>query len=444
MLLTLLAFAFALGILITFHEYGHYWVARRCGVTVLRFSVGFGKVLWRHTDRHGTEWALSAIPLGGYVKMLDEPPEGASDAVRRSAFNQQSLARRSAIVAAGPFANLLLAAILYMALGLMGSLQPAAVLSAPPPGTPAAEAGLRQGDEIVSVNRQAVRSWSEARWALLDPLARGGEVRLGVRSASGSTREDTLDTHAAQILPDGPDPLAQVGLELVAPQPLLGELIAGGAAQQAGLLPGDKVVAIGDIDHPSVTAMIDYISGRPGQPIKLAVERAGAILTLQVTPHAETQPDGHTVGRIGVMVQAERPVVHIRDGLAASAWQGIERTAQMTWFSLKMMARMVWGQVSVRNISGPVTIADYAGQTARLGVQAYLGFLALISISIGVLNLLPIPMLDGGHLFFYLIEALRGRPVSAKARDLGQRVGLSMLLVLMALSFFNDFARLFS
>ncbi|MDN5842787.1 MAG: RIP metalloprotease RseP [Alcaligenaceae bacterium] len=444
MLLTLFAFAFALGVLVTFHEYGHYWVARRCGVKVLRFSVGFGKVLWRRTDRQGTEWALSAIPLGGYVKMLDEAPEGADEALRRSAFNQQSLARRSAIVVAGPFANLLLAAILYMVLGLMGSLQPAAVLSAPPPGTAAAVAGLHEGDEIIAVDDHAVRSWSEARWALLEPLAQGGEIRLELRSASGATRTDTLDTKPAQILPDGPDPLSQVGLELVAPQPLLGKLLAGGAAEQAGLLPGDKVLAIDDIKRPSVTKLVDYISHHPSQPIDLTVDRAGATLSLQVTPHAETQPDGQTIGRIGVMVQAERPVVHIRDGVGASAWQGVQRTTEMTWFTLKMMARMVGGQVSLKNISGPVTIADYAGQTARLGVQAYLGFLALISISIGVLNLLPIPMLDGGHLFFYLIEALRGRPVSTKTREVGQRVGLSMLLALMALSFFNDFARLFS
>lgn len=444
MLLTLLAFAFALGVLVTFHEYGHYWVARRCGVTVLRFSVGFGKVLWQRVDRHGTQWALSAIPLGGYVKMLDEPPEGASDTVRRSAFNQKSLAQRSAIVAAGPAANLILAAVLYTALGMIGTLEPAAILSAAAPDTPASQAGVQTGDEILAVNRNLVRSWSQARWALLDPLSRGGKIDLQVRDATGMEHERQLDTQAIQILPDGPDPLAQAGLALVAPQPRLGDLVAGGAAAQAGLRPGDIVLAIGAIEHPSVREMIDFIARHPDQPVALRLLRDGVAISSSVVPRSETQADGARVGRIGVMVQAERPVVEIRDGLFTSAWQGVRRTGEVTWFSLKMMGRMVLGSVSLKNISGPVTIADYAGQTARLGVQAYLGFIALISISIGVLNLLPIPMLDGGHLFFYLIEAVRGRPVSARIREAGQRTGLSVLLALMMLAFFNDFSRLFS
>lgn len=444
MLLTLFAFAFALGVLVTFHEYGHYWVARRCGVTVLRFSVGFGKVLWQRVDRHGTQWALSAIPLGGYVKMLDESPEGASDSARRGAFNQKSLAQRSAIVLAGPVANLLLAALLYTALGLMGSLEPAAVLSAALPGTPAAQAGIQAGDEILAINQSPVRSWTQARWALLDPLSRGGEVVLKVRDAAGAEHDRALDAKAVQILPDGPDPLAQVGLALVAPQPRLGDLLAGGAAEQAGLRAGDIVLAIGTIEHPSVREMIDFITQHPDQTIALRVLRDGATLSLSVVPRGETQADGTHIGRIGVMVQAERPVVLVRDGILASAWLGVQRTGEVSWFSLKMMGRMIFGNVSLKNISGPVTIADYAGQTARLGLQAYLSFLALISISIGILNLLPIPMLDGGHLFFYLVEAVRGRPVSAKTRDAAYRVGLSVLFVLMGLAFFNDFTRLFS
>lgn len=444
MLLTLLAFAFALGVLVTFHEYGHYWVARRCGVTVLRFSVGFGKVLWQRVDRHGTQWALSAIPLGGYVKMLDEPPEGASDSVRQSAFNQKSLAQRSAIVAAGPMANLILAAVLYTALGMIGTLEPAAVLSDAPAGTPAAQAGIRAGDEILAVNRNSVRSWPQARWALLDPLSQGGEVDLRVRDAAGIEHERRLDARAIQILPDGPDPLTQAGLALVAPQPRLGKLVTGGAAAQADLRPGDIVLAIGTIEHPSVHEMVDFIARHADQAIALRLQRNGVTVSSSVVPRSETQPDGTRVGRIGVMVQAERPVVEVRDGLLASAWQGVQRTGEVTWFSLKMMGRMVFGSVSLKNISGPVTIADYAGQTARLGVQAYLGFMALISISIGVLNLLPIPMLDGGHLFFYMIEAIRGRPVSDKVRELSQRTGIGLLFALMALAFFNDFVRLFS
>lgn len=444
MLFTLLAFAVALGVLITFHELGHYWVARRCGVRVLRFSVGFGKVVARRTDRHGTEWALSAIPLGGYVKMLDDAPENASPAEASQAFNRKTLRQRSAIVMAGPIANLVLAALLYTALGLVGTNEPAAILAAPPPNTVAAQAGFQAGDRITAINQQPVQSWSEARWQLLDMLTDGGEVQIQVDTASGMSRERRLHLAAGTIEPEGSDLMAEAGLNLAAPKPVVNQLTPGGAGEEAGLRSGDTIIKLASLDQPSSSTVVSEIQKHPGQPLPITVLRDGTPLTLTVTPRSEAGADGATIGRIGVMLGADFPMVMVRYGLFDSLGRGVSRTVETAWFSLKMMGRMIWGNVSLRNVSGPVTIADYAGQTARIGLAAYIGFLALISVSIGVLNLLPIPMLDGGHLMFYVLEAIRGKPVPEKWLENGQRVGLALLAGLMGLAFFNDFSRIFS
>lgn len=445
MLLTLSAFVLALGLLVTFHELGHYWVARRAGVPIVRFSVGFGPVLLRRRDRHGTEWALSAIPLGGYVKMLDEAPPEADEATRRAVFNAQPLARRAAVVAAGPAANLVLAVVIYAFLGLWGTQEPAAVLAAPPAGTPAALAGVQDGDVLRAVAGEPVASWTQARWRLAEPLSLGGDVPLTLESADGAVRDETLKLAPQAVAPDDPDPLLAAGLALRAPVPVAGELVPGGAAEQAGLRAGDRILAAGGLQQPSVEAFVRTVQAHAGQPLPLVVLRRGDRVSLSVTPRPETAEDGRAVGRIGALIQAERPEVLVRLGPLDSLWQGVRRTADMSLFTLRMMGRMVVGDVSWKNVTGPVTIAEYAGRTARIGLESYLGFLALISISIGVLNLLPIPMLDGGHLLFYLIEALRGgRPLPERARDLGQRLGLGVVLGLMVLALFNDFARLFS
>lgn len=443
MIFTLVAFVVALGLLITFHELGHYWVARRCGVRVLRFSVGFGRVLVRKTDRHGTEWALSAIPLGGYVKMLDEP-ERADGGDAGQAFNRQPVGKRFAIVAAGPLANLLLAAVLYAALNLAGTQEPAAVLAAPVANTPAALAGVQAGDRIVGVNGSVVRSWGEARWELLDAVTSGGSVSLQVEGENGASRQHTLTLQAASIEPDNADMMADAGLELAIPRPLVRQVVAGGAGEQAGLQEDDVIIAAGPLNEPSGAELVEYIQSQAGSPLALTVLRNGAPLTVELTPQSQADASGKQVGRIGVMLGADFPMVTVRYGLLDSVSRGVMRTADTVWFSLKMMGRMVTGDVSVRNISGPVTIADYAGQTARIGLAAYIGFLALISVSIGVLNLLPIPMLDGGHLMFYIIEILRGKPLPQQWLETGQRVGLGLLAALMGLAFFNDFSRLFS
>lgn len=444
MLFTLIAFVVALGVLITFHELGHYWVARRCGVRVLRFSVGFGKVLVRRFDRHGTEWALSAIPLGGYVKMLDEPEPGASTTQAEQAFSRKSLRQRTAIVAAGPIANLLLAALLYTGLNLAGTQEPAAVLAAPQTGTPAALAGFEQGDTIQAVQGRQVRSWGEARWELLDALTSGGSVDVQVATSVGYARERTLVVPQASIEPDGADLMAEAGLALNAPRPKVSQVNPEGAGAEAGLQSGDVIVQVGRLQDPTSSSMVEEIKKHPGQALQVKVLRNGTPLTLSVTPEVQRDEQGNVVGRIGVMLGADFPLVEVRYGPVESLIKGVQRTVDTVWLSLRMMGRMITGDVSLRNVSGPVTIADYAGQTARIGLASYIAFMALISVSIGVLNLLPIPMLDGGHLMYYLIEAVRGRPLSEKAIEQGQRVGLALLAGLMGLAFFNDLTRLFS
>src|SRR5690606_9897958 len=311
------------------------------------------------------------------------------------AFNQKSLKQRSAIVLAGPMANLVLAALLYTGLNLVGTNEPAAILAAPPANTMAAQAGFQAGDRITAVNQQAVQSWGEARWQLLDVLTGGGQVQLQVESANGIQRERTLQLERGTVEPDGADLMAEAGLSLAAPKPQINQVNAGEPGEQAGLRPGDIVVKVGELQNPGAGAMVAEIQKHAGVPLSLTVLRDDAPLQLTVVPQGQAGPDGETVGRIGVVLGADFPMVTVRYGVFDSMTKGVSRTVDTVWFSLKMMGRMVVGDISLRNVSGPVTIADYAGQTARIGFASYIGFLALISVSIGVLNLLPIPMLDG-------------------------------------------------
>ena len=442
MLTTILAFIVALGIIITFHEYGHYWAARRCGVKVLRFSVGFGKPLVKRVDRNGTEWVLAGIPLGGYVKMQDDPEPGASERERQQAFSQQPVRNRFFIVSAGPIANFILAAVLYAALNLMGTEEPAPILAQPAASSPAANAGVAEGDRIKAVNGEAVASWNQARWQMLDDMVHGGEVTLTV-DRFGQQRDLLVQLPAASSEPEN-DALALAGLQLQPGKTVITSVQPDSAGQRAGLQAGDVVLSIDGQPVRDTRELIQTVQANAERSLSLIVERQGAPLTVSVLPAAVQDQDGAVIGRIGVGLTNEVPMVKLEHGLLQSAWQGVARTFETAWFSLKMLGSMVTGAVSWKNISGPVTIADYAGQTAQIGLTAYLGFLALVSVSIGVLNLLPIPMLDGGHLMYYTLEIVRGKPTPESWMAVGQRVGVVMLAGLMTLAIFNDFTRLLS
>jgi len=441
MLLTIVAFAFAIGLLVIIHELGHYWVARYCGVHVERFSFGFGKVLARYTDSRGCEWAFSVIPLGGYVMMRSHAPETASTEYKNTTIQSKTVWQRIAITAAGPVANLILAVILYAVIAWIGTVEPVAILAQPKADTPAATAGFQAHDRVQSVDEKPLSTWSDFRWTMLDKVHKTAPVEITVTSQDGSVQTRVLNNPHVRFDRGGEiDPLEELGFSLFMPRPSIQQVIAGQTAEQAGLLKGDEIVAIDGQAIESVSDFLEWVRAHPDTVANFEIIRQGRHQQLTV-PIAAVEEGGQLIGRVGAMIGAQPQVETSHAGLWTGLTTGVDRTANTFWFSLKMLGRMVTGQVSVKTISGPVTIADYAGQTARVGLEADIQFLALISVSIGLLNLLPIPMLDGGHLLYYAIEAVRGRPLSEKWQDIGQRIGLAILAALMVLAFTNDFTR---
>lgn len=450
MLSTLLAFVLTLGVLIVVHEYGHYKVARLCGVRVLRFSVGFGRVVWRRQPRaDGTEFTLSALPLGGYVKMLDSREGPVPDAWLSQAFDRQPLRRRVAIVAAGPLANLGLAVLLYAASHWWGIEEPKAVLSAPVAGSLAEQAGLRSGDWVRAMASpdgtgwQELASLTELRWEIAQAVLDGRGLTLEVSDRDGSHRRQlTLATDRLSGQDMDEALLRRVGLGVPFAEPVLGELRPEGAAAKAGLLQGDRVLTIDEQLVPDAQTLRERVRAYTGQTpaLRFQVLRAGQTLTREVTPRLLTE-GGKTQGRIDAFVGTPPAMVLVQTGLWEGAWRGLTRTAETVDLSLRMIKRMLTGEASVRNLGGPLTIADQAGQSARLGVAYYLGFLAMVSVSLGVLNLLPLPMLDGGHLLYYLFEGVTGRPVSDLWLAWLQRGGAVLLLLIMSIALSNDVAR---
>ncbi len=453
MLLTLAAFVVALGLLIAVHEYGHYRVAVACGVKVLRFSIGFGKPLLRWQPQGSpTEFVIGAIPLGGYVRMLDEREAPVPEGERHLAFNNQPLRSRAAIVAAGPVANLLLAVALYAAVSWLGIEEPKAYLASPVAGSVAQRAGLQGGDLVLSGaldgdEAELVRSFEDLRWLLTRGALDGNNLRLEVQPASGTApRQYVLEL--AQMGSREADAQLFRKIGIVGPwtRPVLGGVMPGGAAERAGLREGDVVRQIGSAPVVDGQQLRDLIraSVRDGQPLAQPwrIERGGQPMTVQVTPEVHLD-GGVPIGRIAAYVGAPPQLVTVRSGPFEGLWKGATRTWEVSMLTLKMMGRMVIGEALLKNLSGPLTIADYAGRSASLGLTQYLAFLALISVSLGVLNLLPLPVLDGGHLMYYLWEGLTGKGVSDAWMDRLQRGGVAVLLLMMSIALFNDVSRLF-
>jgi len=447
LLTTIPAFLVALGLLIVVHEFGHFGMARWCGVKVLRFSVGFGKPIARWiagADR--TEWVIAAVPFGGYVRMLDEresesEPIDPNDLPR--AFNRQPVIRRAAIVAAGPAANLLLAILIYFVVNLVGTTDLRAVIAQPEAGTLAAEAGFAEGDLVLNMDDRAVRSWEDLRWDLLQSAGGGARPRFLVRTPDGAERQLQLDLSGVDMDRIDSRWFAQVGLQPGGAETVVRAVTPGDPAARAGMRAGDRIVSI---DGARVTSPGDVsrrVGAAPGQPLQFGIERDGGALTIALTPLEVAGAEGKPIGRVGISVGSEfRDTILVRDGPVAALRHAVGKTWQTSAFSLRMLGKMVVGRASWHNLSGPVTIADVAGRSARIGLFAYLSFLALVSISLGVLNLLPVPVLDGGHLLYYAIEVLKGSPPSPASVELGQRVGIGLLVVLTALALYNDVTRL--
>ena len=451
-MVTILAFIVTLGVLIVVHEYGHYRVAVACGVKVLRFSVGFGRVLWRRQPTpESTEFVVCALPLGGYVRMLDEREGEVKPSELGRAFNRKPLWQRAAIVAAGPIANLALAIALYATAHWIGVEEPKAVLGAPAAASVAEKAGMAAGDWVRAWSDDGsdwhdVRSITDLRWQVTQSMLRGDNLELLVSDRDGRGQRRI---HLALASLSGADvdakTMQRIGIGNPWSEPVLGSVTAGGAGAAAGLRQGDRIVSINGKPIGDAMQAREAIlaSGKSGvaEPMQWRIERAGARIDLVVKP-AIVVADGKRIGRLELLPGQPPQMINVRYGFVDGLTSAATQTWQMSVLTVKMLGKMIIGQASLKNLSGPVTIADYAGQSVRLGLATYLGFLAVVSVSLGVLNLLPLPVLDGGHLMYYLFEAVTGRQVSELWLDRLQRGGVAIMLMMMSLALYNDMARL--
>ena len=449
LLSTILITLFTLAILIAVHEYGHFWVARKCGVKVLRFSLGFGKPLAGWRDRHGTEYSVAAIPLGGYVKMLDEREGEVPEDELDQAFNRKPVLQRIAVVAAGPLANLILAVVAYWFLFMAGERGYAPVIGSVEAGSIADVAGLEGGQEIVAVDGKDTPTWQALSFALLDRIGDTGKINFAVKYPGSDMvyeSEAVLERWLSEQ--EQPDLFGGLGIIMYTPDilPVVDTVVEDGPAARAGLQPGDRILAADGNNMATWMDWVEYVRARPGQPIDLALERNGAGLEARIVPEPVTDDAGRSIGRVGVSVaipdMPEELVRSFNRGPVEAAGAAVHRTWELMAFTVSSIKKMIQGLISPKNLSGPITIAKVASASAKSGLEAYIGFLALLSVSLGVLNLLPIPVLDGGHLLFYTVELLAGRPVPEKIQAFGYQIGLFLVLGMMMLAIYNDITRL--
>lgn len=444
---SIVGFILAIGVLITVHEFGHFWVARKLGVKVLRFSIGFGKPLLHWYDKLGTEYVISALPLGGYVKMLDgrEGPVATSD--RHMAFDQKSPLSKMAIIAAGPLFNWGFAILAYWLIFVIGISTPIPMLGQVSKGTVAEVAGLKRGDEIVAVNQQATASWDEIAMAVYSHLGNSTPLYIQVKTESGNLSEHAADLTDITIGNSGMDVLQSIGLEPFDPiAPIVGDVMEGLPAQESGIEVGDRILAANNTAIHSRTELSEYLRQRPGQSVNLTIQRQNESLTISVTPVKKLLEGGMEAGFIGIQY-AQQPwpkeLLRLHRTSPGTAFlKAVERTRDYTLLTVQFIGKMLTGKASTRHISGPITIAKHAGQSFVSGLEYFLGFLAMVSISLAVLNALPVPILDGGQFMYALYELIVGQPVSEKAMGIGFRFGILFLLSIMVIAIYNDLSHL--
>lgn len=446
---TLGAFLIALMILVAVHEFGHFWVAKKLGVKVLRFSIGFGKSIFKRTGKDGTEYCLALFPLGGYVKMLDEREAPVAEAELGRAFNRQSLATRSAIVLAGPLFNILFAIVAYWGMYVLGVQSLVAVIGDVAPNSIAAKAGLQSEQVISQVGRQVTRNWADVRLALIAAAGDQKPLLIKTRSLHGdTTQQHALDIANWQLNPKYPNPVNSLGISIYFPSipAVVGKVMPNMPAEQAGIQPGDRLLKLNGIAMKDWNQFVKYIRVRPKLDHQLLIERGNQRLTIKVKPTVKTLKDGRSIAFIGIQpepIEWPKALISVEKySLLGAIVPALFMLYKMVVLSLLMLGKLVLGKLSLQSLSGPVGIAVGAGQSAAVGLNYYLNFLGLVSVSLAVLNLLPLPVLDGGHLVYFLIEAIRGKPLSEQAEQFGLKIGVSLLLILMMIALYNDVIRL--
>ncbi|GJA09411.1 sigma E protease regulator RseP [Aeromonas caviae] len=441
------AFIVALGLLVAVHEFGHFWVARRCGVKVERFSIGFGKAIWRRLGKDGTEYVLALIPLGGYVKMLDGRVDELKPGEEAQAFNHKSVWARMAIVAAGPMANFVFALFAFWLMFMIGVPSVKPVVGEVRPASIVAEAGILPGMEIVGVGGEETGDWESVTYALISHLG-DDSVQLKLKAANTSYAVDkTLQLAGWKFDPDKESPIGSLGIVPLGGKvlPVVEAVVPSSASEKAGLQIGDRIKGVDGEAITEWAQFVERVQQSPAQPLQVTVERGGSEMTLTLTPDGK-KVKGQLVGFVGLSPQLvplpDEYRTLLQYGPLQALWHGVQKTWSLITLTFDMIGKLIGGIVSLDNLSGPISIAKGAGSSADYGLVYFLGFLALISVNLGIINLFPLPVLDGGHLVYFLIEAVTGKPVSEKIQEVGFRIGAAILMLLMGIALFNDFARL--